>query len=213
MPRAVVAAAATLTATAATLAPASAQAAQAPPEPAQAPPEPADAQPAPAPKAPTAPAAPRQPADARPAPAPKGPTAPTPPARKEPAAPTRPAQKDPTAPAEPATQIAASERTAAATPTQGKAPPPEAPDLLLNRATSLAVVGGSFAILNTWAYFAWYRHRTTSDHLIWKDEGWFGPDTYAGGSDKLGHFWVNYILIASLRTSWPKGGGSPCLER
>jgi hypothetical protein len=68
------------------------------------------------------------------------------------------------------------------------------PDLLFNQATSLLVVTGAFAALNTWTYFAWYRQRATSDHLIFRNEGWFGPDTYAGGSDKLGHFFICHVM-------------------
>lgn len=50
--------------------------------------------------------------------------------------------------------------------------------------------------VGTWAYFAWYHNQprnprvVVNDHL---DEG-FGGHTYAGGADKPGHFWANYLL-------------------
>lgn len=70
----------------------------------------------------------------------------------------------------------------------------------------VALVGGSYAILNTWTYFAWYRKRAGTEHIVFRDEGLFGPDTYAGGSDKLGHFWVNYIMTRLTANTLEAGG-------
>ncbi len=89
-----------------------------------------------------------------------------------------------------------------------EAPPPKR-ELLLNRYTSAAIVGGTAVGLYTWTYFAWYKERATSDHIIWNTEGWFGPNTYAAGADKLGHFWVNYAMNRLISHVLEEGGWSP----
>jgi hypothetical protein len=80
---------------------------------------------------------------------------------------------------------------------------------LFNRTTSVLVVAGAFGALNTWTYFAWYKQRATSDHLIFNNEGWFGPDTYAGGSDKLGHFFACYFMTWLTANALAEGGWEP----
>ncbi|MCB9564570.1 MAG: DUF2279 domain-containing protein [Kofleriaceae bacterium] len=42
-----------------------------------------------------------------------------------------------------------------------------------------------------WAYFAWYHGVDTLPDFTVGGDGLFGEETYAGGSDKLGHFWAN----------------------
>ena len=49
-----------------------------------------------------------------------------------------------------------------------------------------------YAATYTWAYFAWYRGRERTEHLVLENDGWFGANTYAGGADKLGHAWASY---------------------
>lgn len=84
------------------------------------------------------------------------------------------------------------------TPWGSQAPvvPPPAPvvEPLYPKWVGLTVVGGVFASVYTWTYFAWYKNRATVDDIVWNSEGLFGPNTYAGGSDKLGHMWGNYII-------------------
>jgi hypothetical protein len=47
--------------------------------------------------------------------------------------------------------------------------------------------------------FAWWKDKGyTPLHL--KDEGFFGPRTYAGGSDKAGHFYANWGSIRVMRS-------------
>lgn len=60
---------------------------------------------------------------------------------------------------------------------------------------SASILGGLHASLYTWAYFAWYRPRNKYEQLTFLNEGWFGPNTYAGGADKLGHFYSNYVFV------------------
>ncbi|MGE0551468.1 MAG: DUF2279 domain-containing protein [Kofleriaceae bacterium] len=60
-------------------------------------------------------------------------------------------------------------------------------------------LGGIYAGFTTWTYFAWYRkHKPLSEFRwggdgnwrVWSKDGWFGPNKYAGGADKLGHAWA-----------------------
>jgi len=92
--------------------------------------------------------------------------------------------------------------------TEAAESPPQR-ELLLNRYTSAAIVGGTAVGLYTWTYFAWYKERATSDHIIWNTEGWFGPNTYAAGADKLGHFWVNYAMNRLISHVLEEGGWTP----
>ena len=122
-------------------------------------------------------------------------------------------QPDPASEAEPArrpSEPEPSESTPA--PEPGKRDTTESPpkrELLLNRYTSAAIVGGTAVGLYTWTYFAWYKERATADHIIWNTEGWFGPDTYAAGADKLGHFWVNYAMNRLISHVLEEGGWTP----
>lgn len=69
------------------------------------------------------------------------------------------------------------------------------PDSNRGRIISASILGGVYGAFTTWAYFAWYRPRAKYDSIVFLDEGWFGPDTYAGGADKLGHFYGNYAFV------------------
>jgi hypothetical protein len=64
-----------------------------------------------------------------------------------------------------------------------------------DRWLSLGALAGFHVAAYTWSYFAWYRGREVRDHVELADEGWFGPDTYAGGADKLGHGFSNYAFV------------------
>ncbi len=55
--------------------------------------------------------------------------------------------------------------------------------------TVLAIYGG----IGTWSYFAWYSKQTHGPFHV-ENEGWFGPETYAGGTDKLGRAFSNYVM-------------------
>jgi hypothetical protein len=49
----------------------------------------------------------------------------------------------------------------------------------------------------TWALVsaAWWTEDAANEHIVFRDEGAFGFETYAGGADKLGHFYANYALL------------------
>jgi hypothetical protein len=71
-------------------------------------------------------------------------------------------------------------------------------------ATTAALYGGLYG----WTYLAWYQRSPESEGFNVLDEGWFGPKTYAGGADKLGHFWTNYALTRGV-TGILEWGGYP----
>ena len=66
------------------------------------------------------------------------------------------------------------------------------------RAAGLTLAG-FYAGFSAWTYFAWYRKgcrpepKPCSDFL-WGRDGSFGATTYAGGADKLGHWWATMAL-------------------
>lgn len=90
-------------------------------------------------------------------------------------------------------------------------PPPER-EPLYSKGAALGALGGFYGALYTWTYFAWYRKRAKSDHLVFIDEGWFGRNTYAGGADKLGHAWANYGMNRLTANALEAGGISPGLS-
>ncbi len=79
---------------------------------------------------------------------------------------------------------------------------------LLSKSLSMGGVGLTHGILYTYAYFAWYKGRTLTDELIFRDEGFFGVDTYAGGADKFGHMFSNYTLTRGTTQILRRGGWS-----
>ncbi|HET7501592.1 MAG TPA: DUF2279 domain-containing protein [Kofleriaceae bacterium] len=70
-------------------------------------------------------------------------------------------------------------------------PSPAVADHKLAAALTL---GGVYAGFTTWTYFAWYRKHKPLAQFAWGGDGWFGPTTYAGGADKLGHAWATMSL-------------------
>ncbi len=75
--------------------------------------------------------------------------------------------------------------------------------------TTFGSIGALYAVTYTWAYFAWYKGRQLTTELIVRDEGWFEPTTYAGGADKLGHMYSNYLLTRGTSALMQKGGWGP----
>jgi len=94
-------------------------------------------------------------------------------------------------------------------------PPSVAPTTIITETTSepddhrLAsglALGGIYTGLATWAYFAWYYNKPNLPAFKVGGDGWFGPTTYAGGEDKLGHFWAN-LTFSRLGTDLLRKGG------
>lgn len=78
----------------------------------------------------------------------------------------------------------------------------------MTKALSLGGVGGVYAGVGTWAFFAWY-DRPPEHGFRFNEDGWFGRDTYAGGADKLGHLWSNLALTRVSADVLEAGGWSP----
>jgi hypothetical protein len=78
----------------------------------------------------------------------------------------------------------------------------------LGRGLSLGIVGGIYVGLNILAYLAWWIH-APPDHFELSHDGWFGDRTYAGGSDKLGHFFMNHFLTRANAGVLEEGGWHP----
>jgi Predicted periplasmic lipoprotein (DUF2279) len=69
------------------------------------------------------------------------------------------------------------------------------PGSLEHRWASAGIVAGTYILLYGYTWFAWYDRTANSATLQFRDEGYFGRRTYAGGVDKLGHAWSNYTLV------------------
>jgi len=62
------------------------------------------------------------------------------------------------------------------------------------KASSVAIVGAVYGTAWAWVSAAWWTRKNASKGFIFLDEGAFGVGTYAGGSDKLGHYYANYVM-------------------
>ena len=74
---------------------------------------------------------------------------------------------------------------------------------------SAGALGGVYAGLTVWAYFAWYHNKPRNLYFKTNGDGLFGVNTYAGGSDKLGHFWSNHIVSRGTTEMLMAGGWKP----
>lgn len=98
-----------------------------------------------------------------------------------------------------------------AVPVAHAAPAPPAQGLIIDRHVMLK----NYAlILGQTLGVAWYGKRKW-----WQDgfhgqfrtvnEGWFGQHTYAGGTDKVGHFYTNYVFTRLMASSFRYFGNEP----
>jgi len=114
---------------------------------------------------------------------------------------------------EPAAQESPSKRAEPSSGTEAhgyqplRTPPVNEP--LYSKGVGLGMIAGLYGAVYTWTYFAWYKNRATTEDIVFHDEGLFGPDTYAGGSDKLGHMWGNYIISRWTANVLATGGWEP----
>ena len=84
-----------------------------------------------------------------------------------------------------------------------------APTPTLSKGWAAASVAGVYGAFGTWAYFAWFHGAHTSPFWVddsWADENPFGLHTYAGGADKWGHLWANYVLTRGTTELLVAGG-------
>ena len=90
-------------------------------------------------------------------------------------------------------------------------PPPPPPANNRGKWIAAGTLAGIYATVGTWAYFAWFHGANTAP--FWVDDKWddekIGLHTYAGGADKFGHLWANYVLVRGttellVNGGWPK---------
>jgi hypothetical protein len=53
---------------------------------------------------------------------------------------------------------------------------------------------------------SWKYVQTWTGEFVTTNEGWFSKDTYAGGADKLGHFYTDFILMRGLHEIYVRHG-------
>ena len=76
-------------------------------------------------------------------------------------------------------------------------------------AISASAVAGIYAVVGTYAYFAWFHQAHEVPFFFvsdWRDENPFAVHSYAGGADKWGHGWTNYILVRGTTEMLTAGG-------
>jgi hypothetical protein len=86
-----------------------------------------------------------------------------------------------------------------------RAEPPPEPARLYGPETAAALVAGTWGAVSVYAYFAWFRGATRTADPLFTLEG-FGVHTYAGGADKLGHFWAGHMLSYATTEALVHGG-------
>lgn len=75
-----------------------------------------------------------------------------------------------------------------------------------------SAVGGVHLAYATWSYFAWYKDAPAGSFKFEAEpNGGLSFREYAGGADKLGHFWVNHAMTR-IETAVLVAGGFPRFE-
>jgi hypothetical protein len=77
------------------------------------------------------------------------------------------------------------------------------------RIGALGALGGVYAGMTVWAYFAWYHNVPDLGAFEYGGDGYFEANTYAGGADKVGHGWATYTLARGTTELLRYGGWKP----
>jgi hypothetical protein len=75
-----------------------------------------------------------------------------------------------------------------------------------HRVASALGIAATYATWGAVEWFALYHHRARQPSFTVGDEGWFSATSYAGGADKLGHFWAN-LSQTRIATDVLRAGG------
>lgn len=67
--------------------------------------------------------------------------------------------------------------------------------------------GGAVAEMTALGLFSWNWGSSTS--FRWNPEGWFGPETGSGGTDKLGHAFSSYLITNTIADRLVREGRTP----
>lgn len=70
---------------------------------------------------------------------------------------------------------------------------------------NLALITGEALLIAWYGKTNWWQEGFTSKFRT-VDEGWFGQRTYAGGADKLGHFYMNYVTSRVVARAFMAAG-------
>lgn len=76
------------------------------------------------------------------------------------------------------------------------------------RRRTLGVILGSVAAVGAYGNAKWWQDGFTGSFRK-VDEGWFGQETYSGGADKLGHFFVGYVGTRLSTAAFQWAGNTP----
>lgn len=68
---------------------------------------------------------------------------------------------------------------------------------------TLEIIAGSALVVGAYGKVKWWQNGF-SGNFTRQNEGWFGRNTYSGGADKLGHFFMNYAgtRLATSAFEW-----------
>jgi hypothetical protein len=79
-----------------------------------------------------------------------------------------------------------------------------------DKRVSALSVGGVYAVVGTYAYLAWFNGAHTKSFYFetptWSQENPFSLHGYAGGADKWGHGWANYVMVRGTTELLAAGG-------
>lgn len=62
----------------------------------------------------------------------------------------------------------------------------------------ILITGGTIATILSLGTVWWWNRTGYTGKWEWKREGYFGKNTYAGGADKLGHFYASYVEFRTM---------------
>jgi len=79
------------------------------------------------------------------------------------------------------------------------------PEPLYSQTIAVAAVAGTWGAVSVYAYYAWFHNATRTTDPLFTLEG-FGVNTYAGGADKMGHFWAGHMLSYVTTEALVHGG-------
>jgi len=92
---------------------------------------------------------------------------------------------------------------------EASAPPSEPVTPAWQRGLSLGIVGTAYGAAWVLISAAWWTGAGASQTFALRNEGAFGVHTYAGGADKLGHVYANYLSNRASKNVLEWGGFSP----
>lgn len=84
----------------------------------------------------------------------------------------------------------------------------QAADASTVRYRNMALILGHSVAIGWYGKTHWWKDGFTGDFRS-VNEGWFGQHTYAGGADKLGHFYMNYAGTRLFARAFASAGNTP----